>query len=100
MIKVKVIEDFSLTRYNEIKNIVRATSKNEEGYLYVGDIFECNQDLVDYLSGNNRLGRAFVEAIEIIPEVVEKPVEKVEKKETKKTTTKKSTTTRKKVAKK
>ena len=101
MIKVKVIEDFTLSRFNEInkESIKRATSKNEDGSLYVGDVFECNKDLVEYLTGNNRLGRAFVEVVEIIPEEI-KVEEKPKKEVTKTKTTKKTTTSKKAIAKK
>ena len=67
MIKVKVIENFTLGKFNELTNIVRK-SKDEDGSLFVGDIFECTQEMADYLTGNNKEKRAFVEVIEVIPE--------------------------------
>lgn len=99
MVKVEVIENFSLGKYSELKNIARK-SYNQEGYLYVGDIFECTEDMTKYLTGNNGFKRAFVKVLEVIPEVKEEvKAEKEEKKPAKKTTTKRKTTT-KKVAKK
>ena len=100
MVKVEVIENFSLGKYNELKNIARK-SYNQEGYLYVGDIFECTEDMAKYLTGENAHKRAFVKVIEIIPEKKEEIKEEIkeEKKPTKRTTTKRKTTT-KKVAKK
>ena len=67
MIKVEVIEKFDLERYNELKNIQRVKI-DKYGSLFVGDTFECSQDLVEYLTGSNRLGRAFVKVIEVKPE--------------------------------
>jgi ABC-type uncharacterized transport system ATPase subunit len=107
MIKAKVIEDFSLSKFNELKNIERANpNKNAEGYLYKNDIFECTKDMAEYLTKTNAKGRAFIEIIEVIPEKnvlqetkrklasedaineLEKPV--IEKKTTTRKTTRKS----------
>lgn len=82
MIKVEVKEEFTLRKFDELKNIVRK-SKEEKGRLFVGDIFECDKDMAEYLTGNNPLNKTVVKVIEVIPE---------DKKEEKKTTTKKSTT--------
>lgn len=79
MIKAKVIEDFYLEKFNELKNITRATSKKEEGHLYVNDTFECTEEMAEYLLGKNKIKRAFIKIIEVIPE--EKTV-KTEKKTT------------------
>lgn len=97
MIKVEVIEDFNLGKFNELKNIQR---KNIDTYgrLYRGDIFECNQVMAEYLTGDNALKKPFVKVIEVKPEK-EKPIKldeedvkviaEVVKKTTKKTTKKK-----------
>lgn len=90
MVKVEVIENFSLSKFNELKNIVRK-SIGKEGYLFTGDIFECNEELADYLMGNNSLNKVVVKVIEIIPE---------KEKTTKKTTRQKATSSRKNIAKK
>lgn len=67
MIKVKVIENFSLGKFNELKNIVRANPRQElEGRLFKGDTFECDEEMVKYLTKTNAQGRPFVEVIEII----------------------------------
>lgn len=100
MIKVKVIEEFHLGKFNELKNIQRI-SQNENGKLFVGDIFECTEDMAKYLLGENALKRAFVEIIEIIPEKQEENEiisQKTEEKPKRKTTTRK--TTKKTIAKK
>lgn len=92
MLKVKAIKEFTLGKFNELKNIERANpTKNENGKLYENDIFECDNSMADYLMGQNPVKEVVVEIIEVIPE--EKPIEpKVEakpKKTTKKKTSKK-----------
>lgn len=67
MIKVEVIEEFTLGKFNELKNITRK-QKEQEGKLFIGDIFECDEKMVDYLIGNNTINRAVVKVIEVIPE--------------------------------
>lgn len=92
MIKVKVIEDFTLKDFNKLKNIVR-TNKKVEGSLFKDDIFECDEEMAKYLTGGNALNKVVVEVIEVEPvkqeikeeaieEIVEEP--KVEKKPKKK----------------
>lgn len=78
MIKVEVKQDFSLERFDELENIIRKNpSKNEKGKLYLGDIFDCTEEMCDYLTGNNAINKAVVEIIEVIPkkEKVEEIVE-------------------------
>ena len=67
MIKVKVIEDFTLQEFNKLKNIIRK-KKEQEGKLFIGDIFECDEKMADYLTGNNSINRAVVKVVEVIPE--------------------------------
>ena len=74
MIKLEAIEGFTLERFDELQNIQRK-SVDSKGRIYVGDIFECPQDLADYLLGANPIGRAVVKVIEVEPEKV--TVEKV-----------------------
>lgn len=69
MIKVKVIENFSLGKFKELKNIVRANSRQDlEGRLFVNDTFECDEEMVEYLTKTNAKGKPFVEVVEVIPE--------------------------------
>ena len=68
MIKVKVIEDFFFGRYNEVKNIVKANNKGISNHFEKGDTFECQKDVAEYLVKDNKLGKPFVEIIEIIPD--------------------------------
>ena len=90
MIKVEVIEEFTLGRFNELRNIVRKT-KEETGRLFIGDIFECTEEMADYLIKTNKENRAFVKVIEVIPEKEEKkePIKKTTAKKTTRKTTKK-----------
>ena len=101
MIKLEALEDFTLGRFNELKNIVRK-DKEETGKIFYGDTFETDIDLAKYLTNEiqNPANRAVAKIIRIIPELIETPnaVEvKIELKEkpVKKTTTKKTTTKRK-----
>lgn len=78
MIKVEVIEKFTLKDFNELKNIKRK-SVEKEGTLYVGDTFECSKDMAKYLTGDNALKKAVVKVIEIASQKIEK--EAVDEKE-------------------
>ena len=66
MLKVEVIEPFTLGKFKELQNIVRA-SVDTPGQLNVGDTFECTEEMGDYLMKTNAKGRAFVKVLEVIP---------------------------------
>lgn len=66
MVKCEVVERFTLGRFDELKNIQRK-SIDTKGELYVGDTFECSDDLAQYLTGNNPAGKVVVKVIEVIP---------------------------------
>lgn len=85
MVKCEVIETFTLARFNELKNIERH-NQNTQGKLYVGDRFECEQELAEYLTGKNPLNKVVVKVIEVKPikEATFTEVDKKEKKTTKK----------------
>lgn len=89
MVKCETIKEFTLERFDELKNIKRR-SKEEEGRLFIGDVFECTEELADYLTGNNAIKEVVVKVIEIIPEkksetkVVNKTTKTKNKKKTKK----------------
>ena len=76
MVKVKVIEDFSLKDFATLKNIKRASeAKSKIGSLYNGDVFECDSTMCAYLTGDNPLNKKVVEIIEVKEEVkAEDPV--------------------------
>lgn len=81
MVKLEVIQDFTLGRFNEIENLQRGTAKNKEGWLYISDKFECEKDLADYLLGDNPVNKKVVKVLEIVPQKEEVKIE--EKKEIK-----------------
>lgn len=67
MIKVEVIENFTLQRFDEIRNLKRH-SNGSGNMLKKRDVFECEKDLADYLLGKNPLNKAVVQVIEVKPE--------------------------------
>ena len=73
MIKVEVLEEFTLQKFNQLKNIVRK-GKEEKGRLFKGDTFECKEDMADYLTGNNPVHRVVVKVLEVISEKAVKKV--------------------------
>ena len=64
MIRCKVIEDFSLSDFDKLKNIKRSRI-DVYGKLYIGDTFECDEGMVIYLMGNNIKGKKLVKIIEL-----------------------------------
>lgn len=69
MVKVEVInEDFTLEKFDELKNIERKSQRNVKGKLYKGDTFECSEEMAKYLTGNNPLKKVVARVIEVIPE--------------------------------
>ena len=90
MFKCEVIKEFTLEDYKKLKNIVRA-DKEEKGKLFVGDTFECDEKMVDYLTGNNL---SKITVVNVLGEIAEKKEEPAKKTTTKKTTTKRKTTTK------
>ena len=96
MVKVEATQQFTLGKFNEIKNINRKGA-DKPGMIFVGDTFECTPEMAKYLTGENDKNISVVKVIEVIPEVVEKaPVVEEEKpvveesKPIKKTTKKKT----------
>ena len=81
MIKCAVIQEFTLERFDELKNIQRK-SINTKGKLYVGDIFECDKEMAKYLMGDNKDKQVVVKVIEVEPEIKilsQSPIEELEK---------------------
>lgn len=66
MIKCEVVENFTLENFKELKNIVRKNA-NVDGKLYVGDIFECSEEMAKYLDGGNVLKKKVIKIIEVKP---------------------------------
>ncbi len=86
MVRVQVKEFFTLRKFNELKEIVRADPmKNKDGELYVDDTFLCSEEMAKYLMNEiqNPSNRSFIKkVIEVIPD--EKPVKKTTRKRKKK----------------
>ena len=89
MIKCEVIEKFNLKDFAKLKNVKRV-AKDIEGKLFVGDTFECDEAMADYLTGNNVLKKAVVKVIEVAKKeitkeakIVEEIIEEQPKKKTK-----------------
>ncbi len=93
VIKVEALAQFTLERFDEIRNLVRNQKdiNHNDKTLYYGDTFECDKEMADYLTGNNPLKKTVVKVIEVIPTVEEPTSAKnapVEEKATKKVTKK------------
>ena len=67
MIKVEVIENFTLEDYSKLKNVKKVISRKENEFG-ARDTFECDEKMVDYLTGNNALKKVVVKVIEVEPE--------------------------------
>lgn len=83
MIKCEVIENFTLKDFKKLKNIVRK-NKDLTGHLYKEDIFECDEEMAKYLTGENSEKKVVVKILEVIPKVEKKLEEKTKKKKTNK----------------
>lgn len=66
MIKCEVIKEFTLEKFNELKNIQRRRT-NTKGKLYEGDTFECTEEMYKYLTGANEKGVTVVKIVEVKP---------------------------------
>ena len=67
MIKCEVIKEFTLGKFDELKNIKRKRI-DTKGKLYEGDTFECTEEMYKYLTGTNDKGITVVKVIEVVPE--------------------------------
>lgn len=64
MIKCEVIENFTLEKFNELKNVNKVISRKDNEFG-VKDTFECDKEMADYLLGNNVLNKTVVKVIEV-----------------------------------
>lgn len=70
MIKCEVIKRFSLKDFDKLKNVVRYNPNLKEvGMLYSKDTFECDEEMANYLTGNNLLKEIVVKVIEVSPTI-------------------------------
>ena len=66
MIKVEVIEKFSLKDFKKVKNVKRK-SVDVQGTFFIGDTFECDEEMAKYLTGENALKKVVVKVLEVEP---------------------------------
>ena len=80
MIKCEVIENFTLEKFEQLKNVEKVMNRknNEFG---VRDTFECDKEMADYLLGNNVFKKTVVRVIEVEPEFIKRNDEIKVKKE-------------------
>jgi len=71
MIKCEVIKDFTLGKFDELKNIKRKGA-DVYGVLKTGDVFECEKEMAEYLTGNNPKNEAVVRLLEVEPKTNKK----------------------------
>lgn len=70
MVKVQAIIDFNYKNYTKIKDLQPA-NKIQEGKIFVGDIFNVEDDESKYLTGENKNKIVAVKVLEVIPEIKE-----------------------------
>lgn len=67
MIKVEVVEKFTLGDYKKLKNVKKITNRKENEFG-IGDTFECDDEMLKYLTGGNSKKKVVVQILEVIPE--------------------------------
>lgn len=68
MIKAEALVEFTLEKFDELKNIVRKDKgNNEKGRIYVGDIFDCDKKMARYLLGDNKADKIVIKVLEVKP---------------------------------
>lgn len=68
MVTCEVIEEFTLKEFDRLTNIKRK-NVNTYGKLYVGDVFDCDDEMATYLTGGNPKKKVVVKILEIVPKV-------------------------------
>lgn len=80
MVRAEVTTEVDVGRFNEITEVIRRNAQNDtNGHLFVGDIVLCNDEIAEYLNGNNRNKTSYVQIIEVIPDEKKEAKEEVEK---------------------
>lgn len=89
MVRAEVTAEVDVGRFNEITEVIRKNAQNDtNGHLFVGDIVLCNDEIAEYLNGNNKNKTSYVKIIEVIPdkeyaeekiECLNEPIVKVKK---------------------
>ena len=67
MVKLQAIRDFTLAEFDKIK-ITKRADKEQEGWVYDKDEFECNEEMSNYLTGGNDKKIVVAKILELIPE--------------------------------
>lgn len=67
MIKVEVIEKFTLEDYKKLKNVEKV-QKRKDNEFGIKDTFECDKEMAEYLTGKNDFNKTVVKVIEVKPE--------------------------------
>ena len=76
---LEATQQFTLGRFNELKNIVRVNPINaKDGTVYTGDTFECNNDLARYLMGDNENNLVVVKELKEVLEEENKEQNNIE----------------------
>ena len=74
MVTCEAIEEFTLRDYDKLTNIKRK-NVDTKGRLYVGDVFDCDDEMATYLTGGNPKKKVVVKVLEIVPKKEEPKVE-------------------------
>jgi len=71
MVKCRVIKDFTLKDFDKLVDIKRK-SLEQKGKLFLGDTFECTDEMAKYLLGDNDSQSVVIEIIETKPKEAKK----------------------------
>ena len=90
MKKCEVKEYFTLKKFDELKNLVRASENTTAKYgeLFVGDTFDCTEEMCNYLNGNNKYNKSYINIIQDSKKEIEIEKPKERKNKNKKTSKK------------
>lgn len=80
MIRCRVIEQFTLKDFDKLSNIKRK-SIEEKCKLFVGDEFDCDEEMAKYLTGGNEKKKVVVKVIEVLPKDISPKDTKAESEE-------------------
>ncbi len=85
MVKVEAIKEFTLEKFDKLENIKRNKQfQYEDKKIYIGDTFECDEEMAKYLTGGNSKNKIVVKVLEVVPDepinepIVDKKVEEVQ----------------------
>ena len=85
MVKVEAIKEFTLEKFDKLENIKRNKQfQYEDKKIYIGDTFECDEEMAKYLTGGNSKNKIVVKVLEVVPDepinepIIDKKVEEVQ----------------------